>query len=138
MTKGFTILELIVAIIIVGVLASLALPRLFSMIEYSRSAEAFVSIASIRSSMERCFLQNNASYIGCGDGGFDELDIDNPRLSPNAHFDYVITRTAGDVYIIQAIRLNRDGGNAGDMIALRQIDAGAIERSGTGAFLNIK
>ena len=38
--KGVTLLEIIIVVIIIGVLASLALPRLFSTVEFSRSAEA--------------------------------------------------------------------------------------------------
>ena len=45
--KGFTLLEIIIVIIIVGVLASLALPRFFSTVEYSRSTEALASLTSV-------------------------------------------------------------------------------------------
>ncbi|MDZ4241217.1 MAG: prepilin-type N-terminal cleavage/methylation domain-containing protein, partial [Candidatus Omnitrophota bacterium] len=87
-TKGFTLLEIIIVIIIVGVLASLALPRFFSTVEYSRSTEALSSVSAIRQSMERCYLQRNGTYTGCVD--FTVLDLNNPGLSPNAHFTYVL------------------------------------------------
>ena len=56
MKKGFTLLELIIVIVIVGVLASLALPKLFSVIVGARSTEAIATIATIRSAMERCYF----------------------------------------------------------------------------------
>ena len=92
--KAFTLLELIIVIIIVGVLASLALPRLFSVIEYARSAEATATITSLRSAVERCALHHNGAYYtncsGGGSFGWDDLDIPNPRKSPNSHFCYVV------------------------------------------------
>ena len=63
--SGFTLLEIMIVVIIVGVLAALALPRLFGTIEYSRSTEAFSAFASIRSSMERCYLEHR-DFTGCG------------------------------------------------------------------------
>ena len=42
--KGFTLLEFIIVIIIVAVLASIALPRLFRLVEYARLTEAIVAI----------------------------------------------------------------------------------------------
>ena len=135
--SGFTLLEIIIVIIIVGVLASLALPRLFSTIEFSRSTEAFSSITSIRSSMERCYLMNNETYQGCGDTDFDELDIDDPATSPNAHFTYGITVGGTSLYTITATRDASDGGNSGDTIVVTQTTVD-ITRAGTGAFEAIK
>lgn len=40
MKKAFTLLELVIVIIIIGVLASLALPRMFRVIEGTKAAEA--------------------------------------------------------------------------------------------------
>ena len=136
--SGFTLLEIIIVIIIVGVLASLALPRLFSTIEFSRSTEAFSSITTVRSSMERCYLMNDESYSGCGDlgTGFNDLDIDDPTDAPNAHFTYSI-EAAASAYTITAQRKAADGGDTTHVILITQ-NTGGVTRFGNGAFANIK
>jgi prepilin-type N-terminal cleavage/methylation domain-containing protein len=138
--SGFTLLEIIIVIIIVGVLASLALPRFFSMVEFSKSTEALAALSTIRQSIERCYLMNPMSYAGCGDGGFDEIDIDNPADSPNAHFTYGIT-TGANNYAITATRTTADGGaasgSAGDTITLT-MNGTTVVRAGTGTYGGIK
>ncbi|HSA31036.1 MAG TPA: type IV pilin protein [Candidatus Omnitrophota bacterium] len=135
--SGFTLLEIIIVIIIVGVLASLALPRLFSTVEFSRSAEALSAIATIRSSMERCYLQNNGTYVNCGNGGFTQLDIETPASSPNAHFTYSITSPSTVGYTITAYRNTLDGGSTGSQIIVAQTSTN-VTRTGIGAFSGLK
>ncbi len=54
--SGFTLLEIIIVIIIVGVLASLALPRFFNTIEYARSTEALNMIGTLKRGADRCAM----------------------------------------------------------------------------------
>lgn len=80
---GVTLIELVIVIIIVGVLASLALPRFFLMIERSRAAEAITNIGVIRQAMERC-------YVMAGEGIIEDAGIKKapclmrPRQRPTA------------------------------------------------------
>jgi len=134
--NGFTLLELIVVIIIVGVMASLAVPRFFTKVEYSRSSEAFHSLSVIRKAIERCgFVYNDVT--ACGDGGFGEIDVADPGVAPGAHFGYTITIASGAEaikdYTIKATRNAFEGGDPTDFITL-QITIGGITRAGTGAF----
>ena len=56
--RAFTLMELIVAIIIVGVLASLAIPRFSDTIEKSRTAEAINILQTLREAQEVYRLEN--------------------------------------------------------------------------------
>lgn len=118
MKKGFTLLEVVIVIIIIGVLTSLALPRLFSVVEGARAAEALATISSLRTALERCYLMNNGSYRPCE----HNLDIEFPGFAPGDHFFYSVTSSfAGKSYIIRASRRqNIDGGEkyAGYVIAM--------------------
>ena len=77
--SGFTLLEIIIVIIIVGVLASLALPRFFSTVEFSKSTEGLMSLSALRDSMERCYLGSAGTYVGCT---IATLDITDPVPRP--------------------------------------------------------
>ena len=92
MKKGFTLLEVIIVIIIVGVLTSLAMPKLFSMVEGAKAAEAISAIATIRSAMERCYLMRGGRYGACA--LFNALDIENPGNAPGSNFNYQISPSA--------------------------------------------
>lgn len=135
--SGFTLLEIIIVIIIVGVLASLALPRFFSTIEFSRSTEALNSLGVIRKSIERCGLVAD-TVAACT--GWANIDMSDPGLEANAHYAYAITITNGAnrQYNIVATRNAIDGGDGVSTVTLT-VDgaAGTIVRSGTGSYSSI-
>lgn len=129
--SGFTLLEIIIVLIIIGVLASLALPKFFSTVEYSRSAEALRLIGSTRESLQRCYLMQR-DYDNCtlANIDFDPTETDNP------HFTY--TKVDGGVngFTITATRNTLDGGTAGDTINFSYA-SGVVTRTGTGAFAGV-
>jgi type IV pilus assembly protein PilE len=127
--SGFTLLEVIIVIIIVGVLASLALPRFFSTVEYSRGTEAMTGLSVSRQSIERCYLMRS-NYTGCNN--YTLLDVNDPGTSPNAHFSYAVS-TAATTYTIVATRNTLDGGDGASVIRLT-FNGTTVTRSGTGPF----
>ncbi|HRZ40356.1 MAG TPA: prepilin-type N-terminal cleavage/methylation domain-containing protein [Candidatus Omnitrophota bacterium] len=110
LNKGFTLLELVIVIVIVGVLMSIALPKLFKVIETSRIVEAQGQISAIRSALERHYLMTGSYERPQGWGQENDwqyLGIEDPDLAPGAHFEYWIHDSA---HYILARRNARDGG----------------------------
>ena len=153
LATGFTVLELIIVIIIVGVLASLALPRFFKLIERSRVTEALVNIGVIRQAMERCGALN-FSHLGSNYVSYENcylnfpfgqqnntLSIDNPDPIPGAHFKYTASPmgSAGswDSFRIEALRNTLDGGDNGISEIYYEVQAGPggrISWTGSGMY----
>ncbi|MFA5388246.1 MAG: prepilin-type N-terminal cleavage/methylation domain-containing protein [Candidatus Omnitrophota bacterium] len=86
--KGFTLLELLIVVIILGVLASIALPQYTATIEKARSGEAVINIGAIRVALDRYWYQNGALPA---DNNFSALDIDNPNIITNKLYIYTFT-----------------------------------------------
>jgi type II secretory pathway pseudopilin PulG len=132
---------LIIVIIIVGVLSSLALPRFYNVIEYSRSVEALQNIAIIRSSLERCGLWTG-SYDECylnTAGKTDNLDIEDPGNAGGAHFQYRVWQMGSpQLFRVRATRNALDGGNVGEFVQILYYTDGSNKKTGSGVFLSIK
>lgn len=77
---GFTLIELLVVILIIGILASVALPMYNRAVERSRASKMISSIRALRDAQERYYLAN-----GKFASSFEELDIDMGKpMSPDA------------------------------------------------------
>ena len=113
--SGFTLLEIIIVIIIIRVLASLALPRYFKTVEYSRGAEGLQNLGVMRQSANRCYLRTN-SYAPCA---LANLDVDDPSTFPQSHFNYGMSNAAVG-YTITATRNTTDGGSTTSNITINQ------------------
>ena len=132
--KGFTLLELLVVIIIIGVIVSLALPNFFRLIEFSRGNEALNASISLRAAIERCAMRNDQSYTNCAT--IANLDIANPGAATGQpHFTYAIT-TGSVAYTIVATRNTMRGGAVGSKITFAVTTAG-VTRTGTSMFSGI-
>ena len=127
--SGFTLLEIIIVIIIVGILASIALPKFFKTVEFSRGSEGLVNLGTIRQAMERCYLFGR-SFTPCT--GFGNLDVPDP--GPNTHWTYSFGPIAAAAYTLTAGRTALDGGTTSEVI---QIDQGGL-KTGTGNFSAIR
>ncbi len=130
MKRGFTLLELVIVIIIVGVLASISFTRLFKLIEYSRVTEALAQIASVHQAVERCYLMHGGAYSFCTP---NVLGTETQSV-PNTHFVYAIYIAGADQYILLAFRNSKDGGDTNDYIQVHYSSTGTTQ-CGIGAFV---
>ena len=106
-SKGFTLVELAVVIVIIGVLAAFGVPRFLKSVERSKAAEAFSYLSAVRSSQERYLAQ-----YGQYSTDLTQLDIQYPTP---AYFT-VGTVSVGSTSQIQnswSLTLTRTGASAG-------------------------
>jgi prepilin-type N-terminal cleavage/methylation domain-containing protein len=116
--KGFTLVELIVVIVILGVLAALAFPRIVGSTEAARAQEAMQFFGVFRRAIEDCYI-TTADWDSCRTP--DSVGVIVP---PGASFGYSImedgvftdhvcvtaTRNSGPLIGAQiGMRLNLDG-----------------------------
>ncbi len=97
--KGFTLLELMIVVVIIGILATLALPRFFKAADRARWAAAASMLATIRSAQLRYYaeysLYDISAIVAGGGGNLDvEFTFDTAKYSLEAAND-----TAGSTYI---------------------------------------
>ena len=79
MKKGFTLMELIIVVVIIGILAMVGLPQFFRVAERGRSAEAVAALGALRSAQLRFAAETNLTATAA-----NQLDMDVPGLTAGA------------------------------------------------------
>lgn len=108
--KGFTFLELMVVIVIIGILAVVAIPSMRDPVERSRAKNAEFNLIAVYSAQKRHLVAHRA-YFTCSDiaDADDRLRAINENLSlkiDDPYFEYNI-RPDNDGYVAWAMR--KDG-----------------------------
>ncbi len=104
MKHGFTLIELIVVIIIVGILAALGLTQYSTIIEKSRTAEAKIRIGAMRQLAHEYYL-NNGTMTGITNA---DVGVDNTSCSSTSFYSYFIGATS--TYVTLYARRCLNGG----------------------------
>lgn len=94
--NGFTLVELMIVVVIVGILASVALPAYQDYVIRGKLTEATSNLANARVKMEQQF-QDNLKY---GDAGGTTCPAGIPASTDN--FNYTCSTPAIDTYVITA------------------------------------
>ena len=118
--EGFTLIELLLVITILGILAAIAIPRLYPQTEKARVGEALSILGAIRQGQEAYFLRKG-SYANCparclSQSGFNDcwennLGMEHPTCS-STYFNYA-TFPVGNGFQAVATRIPDDLPNYG-------------------------
>ena len=95
--SGFTLVEIMIAVVIVGILTAVALPSYGSYVMRARLAEAHSTLASVQPKLEQ-FWANTRSY-----DGFDDADLDPQQMPANTdNFVYTLESASSAGYVLVA------------------------------------
>ena len=106
--KGFTLVELMIVVVIIGILASIAIPKFSSMIGKAKTTEA-KSILNQVITLETSYYYSSSAYVA-----FDNIDVPTIdfELPANAKFDYKFVDNGDGTGLATAtenVDLNGDG-----------------------------
>ena len=105
--RGFTLMELMIAVAVVGILASVAVPSYREHIAASRRADAKSALLAAAQAMERTYTERG-TYAGVTLGGTTGI---SPATSPQGYYTLSITSQDADGFTLLATRA---GAQVGD------------------------
>jgi prepilin-type N-terminal cleavage/methylation domain-containing protein len=99
--KGFTLLELLVVVVIVGVLAAAAVPIYLNYVKDSRRAEAKGGLAAIQTA-EQAYFQKNGTYADAADNAAVKSTLNCDVDDPGVNYDFSVTGSSATGYTAKA------------------------------------
>ena len=115
--SGFTLVELLVVMLILGILAAIAIPSFFAQRDKARDADAKSQARTAQTAIETYATGNQGSYLGATAGtATDELNVIEPTLNDST---VAVSGLAADEY---TVTVTSDGTNANEFSISRNDD----------------
>lgn len=95
--RGFTLIEMMIALVVVGLLSALAYPTYQQQVAKGRRADAKQSLLELSQRMER-FYTERGTYVGAALGNTGLY----PNVSSGGHYDLSISAQTLDGFTVKA------------------------------------
>lgn len=100
---GFTLIELMIAVAIVGILAGLAMPVYTDYVNQARRSDGFEALRSASQRLEQCFSQYGTYEDTNNCRIADTLDSGNKISSPEGHYRVQKGTLSATAYTLEAV-----------------------------------
>jgi prepilin-type N-terminal cleavage/methylation domain-containing protein len=85
MRRAFTLIELMIVVVIIGILAGIAIPNFTNMVEKAKAEQAATYLRVIRTG-EKIYWANNSTYIACADAAAIKTNLGAEVTTENYTF----------------------------------------------------
>jgi type IV pilus assembly protein PilE len=92
---GFTLIEIMIAVVVIGILTAVALPSYNSYLMRARLTEAFTGLAGLQPRMEQHW-SNTRSYAGFDDAELRQMPLDSDS------FTFALSEASDSAYLVTA------------------------------------
>jgi len=113
--QGFTLIELMIAVVIVAILAAIAYPSYQEQVSKSRRADAKGAMLGFATAMERHYT-STGSYLAAAAGGANTgapaiFATEAPLDGATKYYDLTISAATSSTYTLQAAPKNAQAGD---------------------------
>lgn len=123
-SRGFTLIELMITVVIVGILAVVAVPSYLDQVRKGRRADAFDAMVLVQQQQER-FRSQNTRYAA----SFEALGLGQTFRSAAGHYGLALTDVTGFGYVLTATAAGRQASDAQCATFRLVVNKGSNERT---------